>query len=282
MKIKITSDSTCDLSRELLAQYDIDIMPLAVFKGGESFFDGVDISPKEIFAHVAGGGELCSTAARGPEEYREAFSRWQQGYDALVHISLGSGFSSSYQNACMAAEELEHVYVVDSQNLSTGQGLVVLSACDMAKSCTDVAAMVEELRELTTRVDASFLLDQLGYMVKGGRCSGVAALSANILQLKPCIEVHEGKMRVCKKYQGSYTRCIKKYAQDRLEKAPMEKARVFVTHTPVEEVSRLAAKQVVLDKNHFEQILETDAGCTVSCHCGPGTLGVLFIREKAE
>ena len=196
MKIKITADSTCDLSPELISENDIGIVPLFVNKGGESFLDGVTITPAEIFAHVAAGGDLCSTAAVPIGVYQEYFEKYLKEYDAVVHVCIGSGFSACYNNARLAAEEFENVRVIDSKNLSTGHGHVVLEACKLAKTATDLDAMQAELDELTSRVDASFLLDRLDYMVKGGRCSLVAALGANLLKLKPCIEVVDNKMIV--------------------------------------------------------------------------------------
>ena len=161
MKIKILSDSTCDLSQELLAQNDITLIPLIVMKDSKEYRDGVTITPAEIFAHVANGGDLCSTAALNMGVYQEEFEKYAKDYDGIILISIGSGFSSSYQPACLAAEEVPNVRVIDSMNLSTGQGHVVLKACELAKTATDLDELANELREYATRVEASFLLDQL-------------------------------------------------------------------------------------------------------------------------
>ena len=281
MKIKITSDSTCDLSPELLCENNISITPLHINKNGESFRDGLDIVPADIFAHVAAGGEICSTSAVSLGEYEEAFQRNLEGYDALVHISIGSGFSVTHHNACLAAENMPNVRVIDSRNLSTGQGQVVLEACRLAKTATDLDEMKAALDEFAGRVDMSFLLDRLDYMVKGGRCSLVSALGANILKLKPCIEVVDNKMIVGKKYRGNYAKCMERYVRDRLENADdILTERIFVTHTPVApEVSETVHK-TVRECMSFEHIYDTSAGCTVSCHCGEGTLGVLYIHKK--
>ncbi len=282
MNIKITADSTCDLSRELVVQYGVHIVPLRVVKDGRAYTDGVDITPADIFAHVAAGGELCSTAAVNMDEYRAVFARFAGEYDAVIHVNIGSGFSSCYQNACLAAEEFGNVYVVDSMNLSTGQGHVVLEACERAKTCTDAAALAEDLRAFAGRVEASFVLSQLQYMVKGGRCSMVAALGANLLKLRPCIEVKGGKMVVVKKYRGAYAKCLSDYIKDRLaDRTDIIRDRLFLTWTPVEENELQAAREAVKTYGGFRRVLETTAGCTVSCHCGPGTLGVLFIRKEA-
>ncbi len=281
MKIKITADSTCDLSPELISENDIGIVPLFVNKGGESFLDGVTITPAEIFAHVAAGGDLCSTAAVPIGVYQEYFEKYLKEYDAVVHVCIGSGFSACYNNARLAAEDFENVRVIDSKNLSTGHGHVVLEACKLAKTATDLDAMQAELDELTSRVDASFLLDRLDYMVKGGRCSLVAALGANLLKLKPCIEVVDNKMIVAKKYRGSMAKCMDRYVRDRLENSEnILPERIFVTHSPVAKEVNEAAHNAIRDCMHFDHVYDTNAGCTISCHCGEGCQGVLYIRKK--
>ena len=280
MKIKILSDSTCDLSQELIEKYDITIVPLTVIKNGEPFVDRVNITPAEIFDHVAAGGDLCSTTATNMGEYCEWFEKFAGDYDGIIHINIGSGFSSCYQNACLAAEEFENVRVIDSMNLSTGQGLVVLKACELAETCTDLDDLKAQLDAFTPKVEASFLLDQLKYMVKGGRCSSAAALGANLLNLKPCIEVKDGKMSVVKKYRGNYAKCLASYVKDRLaNRDDLDKNTLFVTRTPVTDDCLNAVKEAVAQYNDFENTYWTEAGCTVSCHCGPGTLGVLFVRK---
>lgn len=280
MNIKILSDSTCDLSADLLAQHDISLVSLIIVKEGKEYSDGVDIHPADIFAHVAAGGSLCSTAALSFTVYQEAFAKYADNYDGVLHISLGSGFSSSYQNACLAADEFENVRVVDSQNLSTGQGLVVLEAVRLAKECASLEELQDKVSAYAKRVEASFVLSQLAYMVKGGRCSSAAALGANLLNLKPCIEVKDGKMSVVKKYRGSYSKCLSAYVKDRLDgRSDLEDSTVFITYTPVSDEELDAARCGVQQYGKFRNVYETTAGCTISCHCGPGTLGVLFVRK---
>ena len=280
MNIKILSDSTCDLSPQQLAQYDISLARLTVIKGGEQFVDGATITPADIFAHVAAGGDLCSTTAYNIGEYEELFAKFSGEYDGVIHISLGSGFSSSYQNACIAAADFPNVRVVDSMNLSTGQGHVVLEACRLAKECDNLDEIVEKLNAFTPRVEASFLLDQLKYMVKGGRCSAAAALGANLLNLKPCIEVKDGKMSVVKKYRGPYAKCLANYVKDRLaDREDIVRDELLLTYTPVSDDCLSAVKNAIDQYGNFDTVYETTAGCTVSCHCGPGTLGVLFVRK---
>lgn len=280
MKIKILSDSTCDLSKELLEQNDITLIPLTVVKDGKSFSDGIDITPADIFDHVAAGGDLCSTTAINMGEYQDWFAKYASDYDGVLHVNIGSSFSCSYQNACLAAEEFENVRVIDSQNLSTGQGLVVLEACKLAKECNSLDELHQKVQAFTSRVEASFLLDELKYMVKGGRCSSAAALGANLLNLKPCIEVKDGKMAVVKKYRGNYAKSLASYVKDRIaDRDDLDRGTLFVTRTPVTDECLEAVKNAVDTYADFENIYWTEAGCTVSCHCGPGTLGVLFVRK---
>ncbi len=280
MNIKIISDSTCDLSPELLAKYDISLVPLIVMKGDQEYQDGLTITPADIFAHVAAGGSLCTTAARSVGFYQETFARYAGEYDGILHVNLSSEFSSSYQNACLAAEEFENVRVVDSRNLSTGQGLVVLKACELAKTAVSLDALKQDLDAFTQRVEASFVVDKLDYLVKGGRCSSAAALGANLLNLKPCIEVKNGKMVVGKKYRGNFTKCLRNYIHDRLQgREDLDPGMVFVTHTTISEECHDTVMEAVRSSGAFETVCETIAGCTISCHCGPGTLGILFVRK---
>ena len=281
MNIKILSDSTCDLSPALLEEFNVTLVPLTVIKNDKEFKDGIDITPADIFEHVANGGSLCTTSANSVGEYQDLFEKYSKEYDGVIHINISSHFSSCFQNACLAAEDYPNVRVIDSKNLSTGQGLVVLKACELAKTCDDLDAIAAELNEFTGKVEASFLLDQLKYMVKGGRCSAVVALGANLLNLKPCIEVKDGKMSVVKKYRGNYSKCLASYVKDRLSgrEEDLQHGHLFVTKTPVTDECYSAVMKVVNENNYFDRVHETNAGCTVSCHCGPGTLGVLFVRK---
>ena len=246
MKIKILSDSTCDLSKEIVEANDIALIPLTVVKNNEQFKDGITITPDVIFEHVANGGALCTTTANNMGEYAEYFEKYAADYDGIIHISLGSGFSSCYQNACLAAEDFPNIRVVDSMNLTTGQGLVVLEAVRLAKDATDLDQLADQLRDFSSRVESSFVLDRLDYMVKGGRCSSTAALGANLLNLKPCIEVKDGKMSVVKKYRGNYTKCLTNYVKDRLaEREDVDRGTLFVTRTVVSYESYQAVMEAV-------------------------------------
>ena len=280
MKIKITSDSTCDLSREQIAKYGIHVMPLAVAMGENNYRDGVDITPEQIYAHVAKGGDLPKTAANNIAEYAEVFGKYAAEYDAVIHLNISSDFSSCHQNACVAAEDFENVYVVDSRNLSTGHGLLVIRAYELAEEGKSGAEIAETLRGMADRVDASFILNQLEYLKKGGRCSALTVLGANMLKLKPCIEVKDGKMGVGKKYRGNFEKCLKEYIVDRLSgRDDLELDRVFVTHSGISKELVDLAVNTVRELQPFKEISSTQAGCTVSSHCGPDTIGVLYIHK---
>ncbi len=280
MKIKILSDSTCDLSPEILSKYHVHTMPLTVIKDSKDYKDNVTITPAEIFAHVESGGALCSTTAVSIGEYEEFFAPFAAAYEGVVHINLGSAFSSTHQNACLAAEEFDNIVVIDSKNLSTGQGLVVLKACELAQTAQSLEEIREALEAFTAKVEASFLVDKLTYLAKGGRCSSAAALGANLLNLKPCIEVRDGKMSVVKKYRGNYAKCLASYVKDRLDgREDLDGGILFVTQAKVSDECYGAVMEAVRTYGHFDTVYETTAGCTVSCHCGPGTLGILFVRK---
>lgn len=280
MKIKITSDSTCDLPQEILEKYDIDIVPLIVIKDNQEYLDGVTITPADIFAHVNAGGGICTTAARNAGIYHDMFARYADHYDGIIHINIGANFSSSYQNACIAAMDFDNVRVIDSMNLSTGQGHIVLKAVELSRSAASLDELKAELDAYAGKVESSFVLDRLDYMVKGGRCSSAAALGANLLNLKPCIEVKGGKMSVVKKYRGHLDKCLASYAKDRLaNRNDLDYSRVFLTYTVLPESIVSEVRDAISDLGNFETMYESKAGCTISCHCGPGTLGILFVRK---
>lgn len=280
MKIKVISDSTCDLSAQLLSDNNITLAPLNVIKDDVAFKDGITITPEDIFNHVAAGGALCSTAANSIGEYADLFEQFSGDYDGILHITIGSGFSACYQNACLAAEDYPNVRVIDSQNLTSGQGLIVLKACELAKNATDLDELAEAVRAFTEKVESSFLIEKLDYLVKGGRCSAAAALGANLLNLKPCIEVKAGKMVVGKKYRGNFSKCIASYIKELLEgREDIDRDTVFVTKTLLSTECYDAAMSAVHTYGMFNHVYETTAGCTISCHCGPGTIGVLLVRK---
>ena len=280
MRYQITSDSTCDLSPEQLEKYNIRLLPLYVDMDGRTLRDGVDVKPDDIYAHVAAGGGLPKTAAVNMADYVRAFTELSAKNDFVIHVCISMDFSCCYQNAKLAAADFDNVYVVDSRNLSTGHGLVVLEAERMAREGMEPEAIVAALEALTGRVEASFILDRLDYMKMGGRCSAVTLLGANLLRLRPCIEVRDGKMGVGKKYRGSFEKCLVQYITDKLcGRTDLELRRVFITHSGLPEQTVQKAVETVQSLQKFEEIDVTRAGCTVSSHCGPGTIGVLFIRK---
>lgn len=247
-----------------------------------TYRDRVDISAEDILRSVDNGAELPKTAAVSVAAYAECFEALRKECDAIICIGISSDFSSCVQNAKIAAVDYDNVYVVDSRNLSTGFGHVVLQAAKRAEQGMEPAQIVSELeQDVIPFVDASFLVDRLDYLHKGGRCSSVAALGANLLKLKPCIEVQNGKMQVTKKYRGKLDQCLRQYVKERLaDTEGLDTERIFVTHSPTIPEAVQAAKDAVKELAIFDEITETDAGSTIVSHCGPNTLGILYIRRK--
>ncbi len=280
-KILITSDSTCDLSAELKERYNIKTIPLGITLGTAVYRDGVDITPDDIYAHHAKTGELPKTTASNVGECIDFFKPLvDEGY-SVIHFTISSSMSSTYNNTCMAAAEYENVYVIDSKNLSTGGGLLVVAAAEMAKSGMSATDIVKEIEALTACVDASFVIDSLDYLYKGGRCSALSVLGANLLKLKPCIEVKNGSMGVGKKYRGVYGTVLKQYVEERLQNPEdIDTSRVFVTHAGCDESIVNDIVNQVKETALFDEVFVTRAGCTISSHCGANTLGVLFIRKS--
>ena len=278
--VKITTDSTCDLPRALLEAHNITVAPLGVVKGGKLYQDGVNIRTADIAAHVDAGGEITTTNAVNIADYEDLFRRETEKYDAVLHIDIGSGFSCCNQNARLAAEEVPEVYVVDSCNLSVGHGIMVLAAAEAAeagKSVTEILAMLEDM---TSRVEMSFVLDRLDYMKKGGRCSAVTALGANLLKLHPCIEVIDGKMSVTKKFRGSIEKVVADYMRERLEgRTDIDTRRAILVDTCQDDALASLVWDMVKECGGFEEVMEAKAGCTIFCHSGPKTLGIVFLRK---
>ncbi len=281
-QVVISADSTCDLSPALIEKYHITILPLSVILGEEVRTDGVDVKPEDLFAFVDRTGTLPKTSAVTIASYLDFFNKMKEEGKEVVHICISSKFSCCYQNACLAAEESGNAFVVDSYNLSTGSGHLVVEAALMAEEGLGAEEIAGRLKEIVPLVDASFVIDAIPYLYKGGRCSGTAAFGANLLKIKPCIEVRDGAMCVGKKYRGKMQDVIRTYVDDRLNQpgVSIKKDRVFITHTCVHPELVEIAWQEVKKAGLFAEILETRAGSTVSSHCGPDTLGVLFIREK--
>lgn len=275
---RISADSTCDLSPDLLEKLEIAITPLSITVGDEVFRDGIDVRPGDIFSFVE-AGKTCQTGAVNVFEYQNHFQKLTANGDEVVHISLGSKFSSCYNNAVLAAQDFSNVTVVDSQNLSTGSGHLVYEAGLLAAQGVGAAEIEATLQALVPKIDASFIIDQLDYLAKGGRCSAVTAQGAKILRLKPSIEVRDGAMIVGRKYRGNFEKAVKLYVLDRLRmNGNLDPSRMFITHAGCAPEVIEMVRSIVAENGNFKEIVITEAGCTISNHCGPNTLGVLFRR----
>jgi len=278
--VLITADSTCDLSEDLIARYNIKIIPLTILLGEESFLDGHHFTPDDMYARYHKDGTLPKTSAPSIQQFLDFFGQYaKQGYE-IVHIDISSELSSTYNSASIAAKEFEGVYTVNSRMLSTGVGLLALEGAELRDKGMDAKSISTHLSALTEKVDTSFVLDTLEFMWKGGRCSGVAALGANLLKLKPGLEMSEGKLQVYKKYRGNTVSVYKQYIKERLQGKKIRPGHVFITE------SGEVAPEVIQELEEYvrslidvNEIHHTLAGCTVSSHCGPKTLGILFINE---
>lgn len=279
-QIRISADSTCDLSPALLRRYGISVTPLYINMGGRAYRDGIDMNQEDIYRYVRRKGELPKTSAVTVQDYLDFFGPIARNGQTVIHFTISRSMSSCYQNAVAAAKETGNVHVVDSQNLSTGIGLLVLRAAELAALGAGTEEILRAVGRLVPKVEASFVIDTLHYLHKGGRCSSVAALGANLLSLKPCIEVKGGAMEVGKKYRGTLRKCLQSYVTDRLKsRTDLDLTRVFITHSVMPDGFCQDVADLVAGLAPFQEILDTDAGCTVCNHCGPGTLGVLFLRK---
>ena len=278
--VVITSDSTCDLSQELLDRYDIPVIPLTITLGEDTFLDGSSFTPLDMYARYKQDGTLPKTSAPSVQEFLDFFSQFTEKGCEVVHLDISSELSNTYNAACMAAEELCHVHVVDSRMLSTGVGLLAIEGAECRDRGMGAQEIAEHLRGLTGKVQTSFVLDTLQFMWKGGRCSAVSALGANLLSLKPGLEMKDGKLGVYKKYRGNIKNVYKQYVKERLQGRRVRPGHVFITESGevddavLEEIFALVRETIPVQEIHH-----TMAGCTVSTHCGPKTLGILFIEE---
>lgn len=281
MAIRITSDSTCDLGH-LVAERGITLLPLAVNLGDNTFHDGVDITPQDIFDFVAKNNVLPKTAAPSIGDYEEFFAKFVDAGDEVIHFNISAKSSGSHNMATQAAESFGgKVRVIDSMALSSGQGLLVLKAADMRDAGNSAGDIVEAVNALRERVNTSFIPDRLDYLYKGGRCSKMEMFGANILKIHPLIYMEEGKLVPGKKYRGKMSFIIKQYIDDLKELYPnYEKTRCFVTHSSADPELVATAIQKVKETFEFDEVIETVAGSIVTSHCGRGTLGVLFVYEK--
>ncbi len=281
MKIKITADSTCDLGAELVKKYDIGIVPLTVLLGERICLDGVDITPRDIFDYVAASGVLPKTSAPSAEDYTAFFGELLKDADSIIHFNISSKASSSYNNASCAAKAFNgRVQVVDTEALSTGQGLLALKACDFVAAGNDAEQTVKKVKSLIPKVNTSFVPDALNYLHKGGRCSLASLMGAKVLKLHPLISMKDGQLYAKKKYMGGLERCLKIYVNDLAQEySGYDRTRCFITHSECEHEIVDKVRGMVATLFDFDEILETEAGCVVTSHCGKNTLGVLFIAE---
>ena len=278
MKIAVTVESTSDLSKELLEKYDIKVIPYEITLGDETFKDG-KYTTAEMFALVDKYGTLPKTTALNEFEYEDFFSALLKEYEGVVHICLSSGITSSCGNAFKAAEKLNNVYAVDSKSLSTGIGLLALYARELADSGLDAKEIAEKTQARAEKLQVSFVIERLDYLYKGGRCNSLQLLGANLLKLRPRIVLSDGKMKSDKKYRGKMDMVIAKYCEETLaEFNTPDLTRVFITYTSATPEMVAEAKKAVQNAG-FKEIIETHAGGTVASHCGPNTLGILYIND---
>lgn len=277
--VKITCDSTADLEY-LFKERRIDVLPLIVTLGDKSYRDGVDVTPPDIFAYVKEKGILPKTTARSEEDFYEFFKTYTDRGDSVVHFNISSKFSASHEMAKKAAARLNGVYVIDSYSLSTGTGLLALYAADLADAGESAQDIYEKTTARVGAVQASFVVDTMQYLHKGGRCSGVARFAASVLKIKPMIIVKDGGMVVGKKYMGAFDKVIVKYVEDTLRMFDTpDLTRVFITHTYASDETVQKVRDTLTRAANFKEILVTKAGCTVTSHCGKNTLGILYIND---
>lgn len=277
IKVKIAADSTCDLSDELLERYQIAVIPLPVNLGDKPCMDGVDVHTEDLFNYYNETKKLPTTSAPTPAYYEEFYKKWtEEGYE-VVHFSISLAFTVTHNIARMAAEGFPNVHPVDSRNLTTGMGSLAVYAAELRDMGLSAAEIAEKARKMTENVRTSFVLNTLEFMYKGGRCTGVQKLGANLFNLKPSIEVKNGAMEVGKKYRGNLGNVLGQYVENRLSgKSNINENRIFITHSGVSDeiLERVIAK--VKQYQNFKEILITKTGCSVTVHCGPNTLGLIY------
>ena len=281
--VVLFADSASDLGAELIERYKVQILPIHVVMDGKSYDDGKDVSADAIFQRFYDEKVLPKTAAINPSEFIEAFTPWiEKGYE-VVYIGLGGALSSCMQSCLIAADELEGVYPVDSCSLSTGIGLLIIRAAELIAEGKSAAEVQQAIKELTCKSHASFIIDTLTFLSAGGRCSAVTALAASLLNLKPCIRVDnkDGSMGVGKKYRGKLIKVLEKYVEEELDSYgdTLDTSRIFITHSGIDEECIEAVKAKINSKVTFDEIYVTRASSTISCHCGPNTLGILFMTK---
>lgn len=283
-KIKIVADSTCDLSPELIKKYDIDIIPMPIHLGDEIYYDMQNVVPEDLYSYFAKTKKLAKTASINSDVFEERWKKWIDGGYTVINFDISSEMSSVYNCARMKALEYDgKVYTVDSRNLSTGIGLSIIKAAELAKEGKSAKEIVAYIEDYVKRVRASFVVDIIDYLWKGGRCSSVAALGANVLKIKPVIVVEDGKMDSAKKCRGATEKTVLDYVDFALkDKKDLDYSRIFITHSGRidDELIEKVKERIKELQPEFNEILVTQAGCCISAHCGPKTLGVLYAESE--
>jgi DegV family protein with EDD domain len=281
-KVILSADSACDLDDILRKRYAVHCYPYHILLGDKQYQDGVDITADEIYHAFQEDRILPKTAAINVGEFINYFKQWtDEGYE-VIHLALGSALSSTYRNCCIAAKELKNVYPIDSRSLSTGIGMLAIEAAERIAQGMSAAEIQQEINSLRTKNQVSFVLDTLEFLHAGGRCNGIASISANLLKIKPCIEVDNttGKMRVGQKFRGALDKVLKKYVVNKLlNREDLNLNRIFITHSGISSELINLVRDTILDIADFKEILVTRAGCTIASHCGPNTLGIIFMTK---
>lgn len=281
--VKICTDSCCDLTAQQIKENNIAILPLFVTLGEDDYLDGQNVTPDDIYEYVKKTKQLPKTAARSTEDFKEFFEDLLADGSEVVYMGIGSDLSSTFDNARRAKEEMgnDRLFVIDSKSLSTGIGLLVLYASSLAKQNLSGSEIVKEIELQREKNQASFVVDKLDYLYKGGRCSGLARFGANLLKLKPRLELVNGRIENTAKYMGQFKIVLKKYVDDMLKNNPNPKKDIcFVTHTKTDKEIVDGVIEYVKSKNIFNEVVESEAGATITCHCGENTLGILFLLER--
>lgn len=282
-QIIISADSTCDLGPDLIDIHNIDIIPLHILLDGKDYRDILDINPDMIFNYYNEHKVLPTTAAPNVQEYIDHFSKWDSEKYDIIHFSIGSGLSSSYQNSLLASNELNNVYTIDAKNITSGIGLLILKAVEFENKGFTTKQIYDSILPLVNKVDASFVVDSLLYLQEGGRVSSLAALSSNLLNIKPAIKVFtklDGKLDVNKKYRGNLKKVVIKYISDILINADeIDNSTAFITHSGVSEEILEIIQDELYNTVNFTNIHVVRAGSTISSHCGENTVGIMFIRK---
>ena len=276
----ITTDSVCDMPKELLERYQVRMIPLTISEGDHSYKDGVDFTPDDIYELYDSQHLLPKTSAISPQEFVDFFTPLTQDGSEVVHIDISSACSATYQNACMAASELEGVYPVDSLHLTLGQGLLVIEACRLRDEGYSAQEIVERLLIYREKIATSFVVDTLEFLWKGGRCSGLTVFGANLLQVRPCLELREGEIKVARKYRGTMQKVYTQYIRDYLSRENIDTRMGFLVHSGrISQETLDQLRQLILELVPFSEVPIVRAGCTVTSHCGPGTIGVIFASK---